>query len=89
MIDDEIKKWNPRYFLYCKLQGRTPEQQLEYDKVEHPGACMMRFLLWGSEHVSRYLKEKYPNTPSSQRRIFDHEDYDNWLVINAKPYKDT
>lgn len=88
MTEEEIKKWNPRYFLYCKLQGRTPEEQLEYDKEKWDGH-MIGFLIWSSAHAERYKKEKYHNTPTSQRQIFDQEDYDNWLVVNAKPYKDT
>lgn len=38
--------WNPRYVAYARQHGRTPEAQMEFDREEYPGGCMVGFMLW-------------------------------------------
>jgi hypothetical protein len=38
--------WNPRYVLYAQHHGRTPEEQLEWDRALWPGGMMSGFSLW-------------------------------------------
>lgn len=37
---------NPRYLAYCASQGRTAEQQIEFDEDRYPGGRMTGFSLW-------------------------------------------
>ena len=48
---------NPRYVLWAKKHGRTPEEQLEADKQEYPGACMCGYILWINEQGSAFAKK--------------------------------
>ena len=38
--------WNPRFVHYARVNGRTPEAQLEHDRAAMPGAHMVPFILW-------------------------------------------
>jgi hypothetical protein len=44
-----MPKWNPIYVMYAEAHGRTPEDQMENDKVEWPGGKMIGFILWVSK----------------------------------------
>jgi hypothetical protein len=54
----EVKDWNPRYLYYVASQGdRTPEAQMEHDRVEYPGGRMCGFILWISGRRQKFLRE--------------------------------
>lgn len=39
---------NPIYLAYAAAHGRTPEAQLEADRVTYPSGNMTGFILWVS-----------------------------------------
>lgn len=43
--------WNPIYLAYATAHGRTPEAQLEADRVTYPGGNMTGFILWVSRRA--------------------------------------
>ena len=70
--------WNSRYLAYCRSQGRTPEQQREWDWQESPGAVMMNFSLWIQDRWWEWRKMR--GYPGSQIMTHgDHLAFDKWL----------
>lgn len=47
-------EWNPRYFHYARLHGRTPDEMLAYDKERFPGGHMGGFMIWINERWDEY-----------------------------------
>lgn len=45
-MDLRKDNWNPRFVEYARESGMNPEEKLVADKREHPGACMLPFILW-------------------------------------------
>lgn len=43
---DGCKDWNPRYILYSRANGRTPEAQQAHDRATHPTGWMVPFITW-------------------------------------------
>lgn len=50
----EVEKWNPRYVIYARSLGLTPEAASERDEKEYPGGCMIGFISWIQEGVSEF-----------------------------------
>lgn len=46
-----MEQWNPRYVLWAKKHGLSPEAMLEKDKEDWPGGCMVGFSLWIQERI--------------------------------------
>lgn len=44
---------------YAMVQGRTPRQQLDHDKVMYQGGCMCGFILWTAERMKE-MREANP-----------------------------
>ena len=40
------QEWNPRYLAYCRVHGRTPDEQLVHDRARRPGASMLAYMQW-------------------------------------------
>lgn len=85
-----MQQWNPRYVLWAKKHGLTPEQMLEKDKEDWPGGCMVGFSLWIRERRDALLR--FHNLPIGDLRhlcmrrvegppLFQdmHKAFDNWL----------
>lgn len=70
--------WNPRYANYARVNGRTPDEQLAYDKGRHPSACMMEFVFWNTDRLHEAMKE----VPEAFfcGHLVGHEIYDEWLT---------
>ena len=41
-------EYSTRYLAYCAALGRSPDEQLAYDREAWPGGCMTGFILWVS-----------------------------------------
>lgn len=52
--------WNPVFVEYAESQGRTPDDQLAFDRCECPTARMLPFVLWVSAK-RRGVEFVYPN----------------------------
>ena len=48
------KEFNPRFVAYSRLNGNTPEIQIEKDKMEYPGGCMAGFIIWIDQKLREY-----------------------------------
>ena len=67
--------YNPRYTIYAKLQGRTEEEQLVYDREAWPGGCMWGFILWIDEMWHQF--ERSPAfDPGWQRMLSSRRQHD-------------
>lgn len=47
----DLEGWNPRYVLWAKKHGLTPEEMAEKDQRDWPGGCMCGFSLWIQSEV--------------------------------------
>jgi len=74
-------KWNPRYVEYARVLGRPPEDQIEQDRKDWPGGCMVGFILWlGQKWKEWYQSIGVGHLPLDQRRYYqDHKAFDLWL----------
>ena len=77
--------WNPRYVIWAKKHGLTPEQMVAKDDKDWPGGCMVGYSLWIQEQV-KMICQFYGVTPYDLRSIIGHcgdQDYhkvfDQWL----------
>lgn len=72
----EGREWNPRYLAYCRATGAAgPQEVLDRDRAEHPGAGMVYFMIW----ISRELREFRAVNPGTPRDHLDHKAFDAWL----------
>lgn len=79
--------WNPRFELYAAEHGRTPDQQLEWDRAQWPGGMMCGFILWIDERKEEFRKlhpEAFLNGT-----IFDGPAWDDFLVRRSKGKHET
>ena len=73
--------WNSRYVKYSQAHGRTPEQQMEQDRIDWPGGCMCGFVLWIQKQV-RDMDHAWPGTVAGGH-VWDQQDFDAWLSMVA------
>ena len=74
-----MTQWNPRYVLFAKHHGNTPDEQLQEDKEKRPGGCMRDFMKWIQEKWLEWdqMKGHERNHPHCEE---DHKEFDRWLV---------
>lgn len=78
-----MTNWNPRYVLWAKKHGLTPEQMTEKDQQDWPGGCMVGYSLWIQEQRDALLRSH--NLPIgdlrhlASRGLDLHKTFDNWL----------
>lgn len=67
--------YQPRYVAYARAHGRSPEVQAAQDRVEHPGGCMVGYILWIGDRWREYRSAAgwRPGAPA------DHAGFDAWL----------
>jgi len=70
------REWNPRYVAYAASYGRTPEAQMEVDRIEWPGGRLAGFLTWNSEQLLIWAEE------TGQRKACG----DSWSVTQLAEY---
>lgn len=80
-----LEQWNPRYVLWARKHGLTPEQMIEKDAKDWPGGCMTGFSLWIREQV-KAICQFYGTQPYDLRSIIGHcgdqdihKVFDQWL----------
>lgn len=77
-------EWNPRYRVYARRHGKTPEEMLAHDEHAWPGGRMAGFMLWISQQWTAWAKLKgmtrtasgSNDTPISEAM---HEEFTGWL----------
>ena len=78
--------WNPFFVSYSISQGRTPEDQLAYDKEEWSGGCMAGFMLWADEKFREWkAASKYAacSEPANYIVRWYREEFDAWLTFHC------
>ena len=50
--------YNERYVAYAEHNNKTPEEMLVHDRELYPGGHMVGFMIWISENIKRFRKEK-------------------------------
>lgn len=69
---------NPRYANYARAHGRTPDEQIEQDRKDWPGGCMVGFTQWNQAKI-RAFSFVQPEA-FLERHLVDHAAYDAWLT---------
>lgn len=84
----DLERWNPRYALWAKKHGLTPEAMLEKDKEDWPGGCMTGFSLWIQEQRDALCKF-FGAKPGDLRHIVGrcgdpdiNKVFDQWLMAS-------
>ena len=82
----ENTPWNPRYVIWAKKHGLTPEAMIEKDQQDWPGGCMTGYSLWIDEQVKAICESYGIKGGYDLRYIISYskgEDYhkvfDKWL----------
>jgi hypothetical protein len=74
--------WNPRFVHYARSQGRTPDEQVAYDRERWPGGIMTGFILWTHDMIGE-AKKAIPHAFIVGGAIYDHDAYDAWLTARV------
>lgn len=76
-------KWNPRYVLYARYHGMTPEAVYKRDDTKYPGGRMTGFLLWISEMEEAFHRTSpesfFPGMHGGRGNIVDFAAWDKFL----------
>lgn len=75
---------NPRYEMYARAHGMTPDAMMDHDLKAWPGGCMAGFLLWMSARWSDW-DEAHGRNPGAPHLTQDGNDFDAWLPDHLKP----
>jgi hypothetical protein len=77
LATDYFDKVNPRYVLWAKLHGNTPEYQLEVDRERWPGGSMCGYSLWIDKKASEFAKKN--NEPRECSVLLHQDDFTAYL----------
>ena len=80
---------NPRYLNYCRVHGRTPDEQHAHDEVAWPGGRMTGFISWMSQQM-RAFHAAHPEAflGGKFHALFNHETWDRWLDATTTKLED-
>lgn len=84
-IEPETRvKWNPRYVLYAKSLGMTPEEALKSDEEIWTGDKTYGYFLWNNQWIDA-ARRQHPEFFAGDA-LKDHNGYDAWLsdLVDAK-----
>lgn len=72
--------YQPRFIAYATAHGRTPDEQIEQDRIDWPGGVMCGFILWMSDKWNEWRKL---NGLAARDPLFDsdHASFDAWIGI--------
>lgn len=70
--------WNPRYFHYARVHGRTPTDQKSHDAERWPLACTLPYVDWNTARL-REFRALRPDCFTSGG-LANHAAYDDWLA---------
>ncbi|WP_293811321.1 hypothetical protein [uncultured Bosea sp.] len=75
---------NPRWLQYCRVNGRTEEEQLADDRKRWPGGPMVGYTQWNDRMISRFCADHRDAFCLSGRGLAltteGHARYDAWLA---------
>lgn len=73
--------FNPRYAAYAASQGRTPETQLDHDRIAWPGGVMTGYV----QFIARMAKDFEVAFPAYCHRsvVYDHQRFTAFVVSRA------
>lgn len=76
------EKINPRYVEYARAHGKTPQEQMDADRVTWPGGVMTEFICWIGARWAEW--DKLQGRKLGEPHIGkDHADFDAWLATRA------
>lgn len=79
-----MNDWNPRYVAFAATHGRTPEAQLDADRVEWPGGVMAGFIIWISQRKEAFAKA-HPEAMWNRHTIADQDAFTTYLTQETTP----
>ena len=77
------REWTPRYKLYSKLNGKTPEEMLQHDDEAWPGGIVCGFSLWIQACWREFAKLhgcSNTNKVCLKLGVRTHPEFDEWLT---------
>lgn len=78
---------NPRYVVYARAHGKTPDEMMAHDDKAWPGGVMCGFIIWMSQQQTLFYKA-HPEAFLDRYTISDSAAWDAWLQ-NAANQKAT
>ncbi len=72
-------EFSTRYFVYCAALGRSPDEQLAYDREAYPGGSMAGYICW----ISRRVEEWRAANPQHRGPLPDA--FADWLAAWSDP----
>lgn len=74
------KLYTKRYTLYAAYHGLSPDDMMEYDKLQWPGGCMIGFSQWIAEMKKEFLADNPDICQCGRCAITCNQDrFDDWL----------
>jgi len=76
------REWNPRYWLFARSQGHTPEEQMAADDRSWPGGLMTGFICWVGARWREFCRaHQVPNADQAYLKFGEQTDamFDQWL----------
>lgn len=78
---------NPRWLQYCRVNGRTEEEQLADDRKRWPGGPMIGYTQWNSRMIGRFYADNRDAFCLSGGGVAlttdGHIRYDLWLAAKV------
>ncbi len=81
-----MSKYNLRYLLYCKENGKNPREMLAHDRKKYPGGSMCNYILWIDQQWFAFAKVKGLSR-HDPRLAFDQKGFDEWLESKIEEQK--
>lgn len=84
-IDSPITPaWQPRFVIYARHHGKTPEEMLAYDAERFPGGKMYGYTSWVTTRWQEWDRLKN-NGKNHVRSAEEYAAFDLWLAALPTP----